>query len=110
MIIVKEDGIVIVLWQNGTLDTFLGELEGAYPGLKNENLIINLVAITTLTARELAKFLRLSENHRTRNKSFVLVSNHVSYEEVPERLNVVPTIREAKDLIDMDEIERDLEL
>jgi len=32
----------------------------------------------------------------------------LSYDEVPEEISVVPTLQEAKDLIEMEEIERDL--
>jgi len=38
------------------------------------------------------------------------VTNKVSYDDVPEEMCVVPTIQEANDLIEMEEIERDLEL
>jgi hypothetical protein len=110
MVIDKENGISIVLRENASLESFLEEFKQAYPGLRNDNLIINLVSFTNLGARELAPFLKLSDTHRARNKSFVLVTNRVSYDEVPGELNVVPTLQEAKDLIEMDEIERDLEL
>lgn len=41
-------------------------------------------------------------------KSFVLVSNAVTIDELPEEIIVVPSLKEAEDLIQMDEIQRDL--
>ena len=54
--------------------------------------------------------MELSNKHRGARKSFVLVTDKVTYEDVPEEINLVPTIQEAKDIIEMEEIERDLEL
>jgi hypothetical protein len=54
--------------------------------------------------------LELSDAHRKTKKSFVLVTEKVSYDEVPDKICVVPTLQEAKDIIEMEEIERDLEL
>jgi hypothetical protein len=48
--------------------------------------------------------------HRKANKSFVLVTDKVSYDEIPDEISLVPTIQEAMDLIEMEDIERDLEL
>jgi len=110
MIIDKEGGISIVFQENTSLSGFLQNLKEAYPGLKHENLIINLFSLSGLTPAELLKFLELSDKHRANKKSFVLVTNKVSYEDVPEELLVVPTLQEAKDIIEMEEIERDLEL
>ena len=56
------------------------------------------------------EFLNISNTHRAKRKSFVLVSNKVSFDEVPDEICVVPTLREARDIIEMEEIERDLEL
>jgi hypothetical protein len=110
MIIDKEGGISIVFQENTSLPGFLQNFQEAYPGLRHENLIINLFSFSGLTPAELLMFLELSDNHRANKKSFVLVTNKVSYEDVPEELLVVPTLQEAKDLIEMEEIERDLEL
>ena len=38
----------------------------------------------------------------------MLVTNAIGYEDAPENLSVVPSFQEAKDVIEMEEIERDL--
>ena len=40
--------------------------------------------------------------------SFVIVATNVSIDEIDEKLIVVPTLQEARDIIEMEEIERDL--
>ncbi len=110
MVIDKEDNISIIFQENTSLSKFLEDLKDAHPRLKFENLIINLTAFTNLSPAGAMKFQELSDKHRAGNKSFVLVSDKVTYDDLPEELLVVPTLQEARDLIEMEEIERDLEL
>ena len=53
-------------------------------------------------------FLKSSNDHRGDNKSFVIVNDTINIDTVPDELMVVPTLQEAKDVIQMEDIERDL--
>lgn len=110
MIFDKEGNTTTVLQENASLATFLTNLKSAYDKLQHDNLIINLFSFAKLSPDDVLEFLELSNAHRARKKSFVLVSNKVSFEEVPEEICLVPTLQEAKDIIEMEEIERDLDL
>lgn len=110
MIIDQDGGVSVVFQENTSLARFLDNLNEAYPRLKHENLIINLFSFSGLTQAELLKFTGLSDRHRANNKSFVLVTDKFSFEELPDELMVVPSLQEAKDLIEMEEIERDLDI
>ena len=72
--------------------------------------VVNLFSFETLTAGDVLEFLELSKTHKENGKSFVIVTNKVSYDEVPDEIMVTPTLQEAKDIIEMEEIERDLGL
>ncbi|WP_420601002.1 ribonuclease Z [Flagellimonas sp.] len=108
MIFDKEGTTTIVFQEKISLATFLENLNKAYPKLKHDNIIVNLFSFSKLTAGDVLEFLQISNAHKASNKSFVLVTNKVSYDEIPDGISVVPTIREAKDIIEMEEIERDL--
>ena len=110
MIFNKEGTTTIVFQENTSLKSFLSNLKGAYPGIKHDNIVVNLFSFDRLTANDVLEFLQLSNTHRASKKSFVLVTDKVTYEEVPDEICLVPTIREAKDIIEMEEIERDLDL
>ena len=110
MIFDKQGNITMVLQEKITLPKFVQNLIKAYPKIKNDHLIINLFSFAKLSTGDLLEFLDLSNRHRGANKSFVLVTNKVNYEDVPDEICVVPTIQEAKDIIEMEEIERDLGL
>ena len=53
-------------------------------------------------------FMPLSKLHKKAKKSFVIVTSDFDYNAVPEKLTVVPSLLEAHDIIEMEEIERDL--
>ncbi len=110
MIFDKDGTTTIVFQENIALTKFLENLKGAYSKIKNDNIIVNLFSFSELTSGDVLEFLQLSETHRSAGKSFVLVTNRVGYDEVPENIIVVPTLQEARDLVEMEEIERDLDL
>ena len=108
MIFDKEGTTTIVFQEKTSLKTFLDNLRKGYPKIKHDNIIVNLFSFSKLSAGDVLEFLDISTTHRNTNKSFILVTSKVSYDEIPDEINVVPTIQEAKDLIEMEEIERDL--
>lgn len=110
MIFNKEGTTTIVSQENASLQKFLENLKDAYKTLKNDHIIVNLFSFSLLSSGDLLEFLELSNTHRGSKKSFVLVTKKVSYDEAPDEICVVPTIQEAKDIIEMEEIERDLNL
>ena len=110
MIFDKEGTTTTVFQENTSLSIFLQNLNEGYSKLRHDNIIINLFSFDSLTANNILEFLQLSNQHRNSGKSFVLVTNKVSFEEIPDEICLVPTLQEAKDLIEMEEIERDLGL
>lgn len=72
------------------------------------NLVIDLSKYDRLTLEQLLHFLKLSTYHRSTKHSFVIVNNAVDVDDIPIEMTVVPTLTEARDLVEMEEIERDL--
>lgn len=110
MIFDKDGNTTIVLQENASLQIFIKNLNNNYPRIKKDHIILNLFSFTKLVADDILEFLQLSNTHRASGKSFVLVTEKVAYDDVPEEICVVPTIQEARDIIEMEEIERDLDL
>ncbi|WP_437400008.1 ribonuclease Z [Flagellimonas lutimaris] len=108
MIFDKDGTTTIVFQEKTTLGVFLENLNKAYPKLKHDNIVVNLFSFDKLTIGDILEFLDISNTHRALGQSFVLVTDKLNYDEVPEEISVVPTLQEAKDLIEMEEIERDL--
>ena len=108
MIFDKEGTTTTVFQEKTTITTFLANFNKAYSKLEYDNIIVNLFSFDNLTSGDILEFLQLSQKHKESGKSFVLVSNKVSFDELPDNITVVPTLQEAKDIIEMEEIERDL--
>lgn len=109
MIITKSESTSIVTNESMTITEFVKKLTDGYSGLKNDNIIVNLFSINKISTGDLLEFLPLSNEHRGKHKSFVIVASGVDFNNTPEQLEVVPSLQEAHDLIEMEEIERDLD-
>ena len=88
------------------LVVFLMKVTHEYKSFESKNMIIDLSGYEKLSSKEIATFLPLSQTHRKAKKSFVVVGNTDS--SATGKVVVVPTVQEALDTIEMDEIERDL--
>lgn len=87
---------------------FATHLEKNHDKFRNDNVVIDILKYGTLSLEELLAFLKLSNAHRKAKHSFVIVNDTINIDQVPEELVVVPTLQEAEDIIQMEEIERDL--
>lgn len=110
MVFNNEGNTTIVLQEKVSLKVFINNLLEAYPKIKGDHLIINLFSFNSLNTGDMLEFLDLSNTHRASGKSFVLVTDAITYDAVPDEICVVPSIQEARDMIEMEEIERDLDL
>ncbi|TLP81684.1 ribonuclease Z [Maribacter sp. ACAM166] len=110
MIFNKEASLIVISQEKISIDVFLQNLEKDYSKLKNDNLVIDLLSFTKLTPYNVISFLEMAKKHRENGKSFLLVSEKVSYDDVPQEINLVPTLQEARDVVEMEDIERDLGL
>lgn len=75
---------------------------------KNVNLILDFSGLINIELNKILLFSQISEAHRKNGKSFVIVCDGIEFDQVPDELIVVPTFKEAEDIIEMEEIERDL--
>lgn len=108
MILDTSNGIVTITQQSETIADLVKQINEVYPKIKNDNVIISLSGFKTLFLEDMLQFLLISTKHRASKHSFVLVTNMFNLNETPDELVIVPTIQEAIDIIEMEEIERDL--
>ncbi len=104
-----HDNFVIVKEKSNDLENFVFLLMPLMPNqLKEKNVIIDLLDYKSMSLKDLLLFQNVSDTHKESNKSFVLVNDALNPNELPEEMLVVPTLQEAEDLIEMEEIEREL--
>ncbi|WP_296316817.1 ribonuclease Z [Winogradskyella sp. UBA3174] len=108
MIIDRNENITIITQERASIKTLVNTIEQAYDNYKDYHLIIIISSLDTVCLEDVIEFLRLSNNHRGNKKSFVIVSAKANLDQMPDEILVVPTIQEAYDIIEMEDIERDL--
>ncbi len=106
---VEEKGnTVIIKDTQGNADAFLLKLTHEHKTFEKRNLILDITLDKNVTLKTINQFKPLSKTHRKGKKSFVIVADGIDFTEVHDSLVVVPTVLEAHDMIEMEEIERDL--
>ncbi|MFV9551156.1 ribonuclease Z [Algibacter sp. PT7-4] len=108
MIFNQNENTTIITQEKVSVIELVKKLQALYPKYKNNNIIIALTSLNTLTKAEIVEFLDISNTHKAAKHSFVIVSNKIDLDIVPNQLVVVPTIQEAHDIIEMEDMERDL--
>jgi hypothetical protein len=108
MIFDKNGNISIITQEKVSIVELVKKLDVIYSRFKNDNIIINLTSLKTLTTQDVVEFLNISNQHRKAKQSFVIVTDKIKLEDIPDELVIVPTMQEAYDIIEMEEIERDL--
>lgn len=105
----KHDTFQLIEDEKDNIADFGDFLEYIIPKeFKNENVVVDLMKYNPLILPELLNFLVVSNKHRAGKKSFVIINDTIDPDVIPEELIVVPTIQEAQDVIELEEIERDL--
>ena len=102
------DQTAVFSQENQDMKAFLAALSPLLEAHLSHHIIVALSEETPAEAIDISLFTQWSTDFKKSAKSFVLVTNAISYEDTPESLSVVPTLQEAKDVIEMEKIERDL--
>jgi hypothetical protein len=103
-----KENFLLISTEDESITEFASVLTQQHSDYKNDNIVIDLTKFKDIHTNHFLAFLELSNLHRNENKSFVLVNDAVVIDELPEELVVVPTLQEAEDMVQMDEIQRDL--
>ncbi len=110
MIFDKEDNITTIIQEKSTIIELVKKMQSTYPKFKNDHVIVNISVMAAVTPEDINEFLDLAKQHRAAKLSFVIVTNKVDLNKVPDELTVVPTLKEAHDIIEMEDMERDLDI
>ena len=88
---------------------FRDEIKRNYKSFSSLNIVVDLTLIKPVLSKHIKDFVELAGHHKNlSNKSFVIVTGPISLKRLPEGLTVVPTLHEALDTVEIEEIERDL--
>ncbi|MCP9200722.1 ribonuclease Z [Gramella sp. GC03-9] len=105
---IEKEKFLLVEDEAESLTDFTSEITRNHDLLKDSNVVVDLRKHHGIQKEHILGFLEVSNFHRNLNRSFVIVNDAISIDELPDELIVVPTLQEAEDMIQMDEIQRDL--
>lgn len=107
---VKTEGnITIIKDSQEDIAAFLKKITTQYTSFAPQNLILDLSKKADVTATDVLLFVDISTKHKKNGKSFIIVMNQsFDFNEATDKVMLVPTLQEAHDIIELEEIERDL--
>ncbi len=106
---VEHKGNTVVIKDTAeSVKEFLDKVVHEYKTFESHNIVLDLTHNPSVKNTDIKLFQTLSKQHKKRKKSFVIVASGIDFNSIPETINAVPTLLEAHDVIEIEEIERDL--
>ena len=106
--IMNKEKNIIVGPRNESIFDFNADFQKNYPDFLNKNVIVDLSEVVISKVSEILVFLNTAISHLKNGTSFVVIAPGIDIDLLPDELVVAPTMIEALDIIEMDEIGRDL--
>ena len=108
MIITQDGAISIITQDKTTIIELVKKLQTLYPKFKKNNVIVSLSPLNKVASQDIVEFLDIASTHKNSKQSFIIVTDKIDLDTLPNDIVVVPTLQEAYDIIEMEEMERDL--
>lgn len=108
MKVTSKGHTTVIKDSNGDLAEFIVKLTHQMNTFKTQNLIIDLTHYGAIEKKQVLLWKPLSAAHKQNKKSFVVVVSATDFTAFADNFIVVPSVLEAHDIIEMEEIERDL--
>ena len=108
MDIIKTKRYTLIKPIKNTFSNLIKELSLNEKSLKNNHLIIDISEKFNTDFVNLDVFLPLSRQHKQNGTSFVIVFNANFDDDLLDEMDIVPTLKEAEDIVEMDAISKDL--
>ncbi len=107
---IQDNTVTITYEQSDTIGRpFSDEIKRKHKNFSSKNIILDLSPMKNVLPKHIKDFVELATYHKEfKNKSFVVVTGPIGLKLLPNGINVVPTINEAFDTIEIEDIERDL--
>ncbi len=108
MKIEDKTSYILISSEENTFSTFMSIFEKEHFNYEEKHLIIKISDKFNSSKENILLFLRYAYEHQKNGTSFVIVLKDVTIDDFPETFNITPTLVEAEDVIEMENIQRDL--
>jgi hypothetical protein len=108
MKIEKKEGYLLFTTEEKVLSDVLSAFHTNTQKHAAENIIFNISDNLNIDAKDFSLFLKIASTKKAKGTTFVIINTTLNIDDLPEAINIVPTLQEAEDIIEMENIEREL--
>lgn len=108
MIIKKKKKYTLISSDENSFSDFYTLFLAHKNDFEKEHLVLLISDTLKVSKKEFLQFLDFSEQKKESGTSFVIINSNVNIDDFPENFNIVPTLQEAEDVLEMEAIEREL--
>ena len=108
MIVHKKKDYTFISSEKNSLTAFKNLLFENINDFKSVHLVIEINQKIITKNKDFSLFLKLAAQKKKSGTSFVIVNSIVNADDFPDHINIVPTLQEAEDILEMEAIERKL--
>ena len=108
MLITKREKYTLISSDENSFSDFFSSFLAKKDDFEKEHLVILISDNIITIKKEFMLFLDFSDKNKENGTSFVIVNSTINIDDFPKKYNIVPTIIEAEDILEMEEIEREL--
>lgn len=108
MLITRKDNYTLISSDGNSLKEVQTLLFENIKSFEKVHLVVQISKKVKIDAKEFLLFVNVAEQKQQNGTSFVIVNTTVNVNDFPEILNIVPTLQEAEDILEMEAIEREL--
>jgi hypothetical protein len=84
------------------------DLKTNLASLLSNHLVLEVSENLNIDDSKISLLLNIASSFKENGMSFVVIKSGIDIDDFPETLNIVPTLQEAEDILEMEAIERDL--
>lgn len=108
MEIVQKSDYILLKTTGESFSDFSNDFVNHHQKLAQNNIIIYLSSKLDLKEDDISIFLKYADIHQENGTTFVVIYKNIDVDCFPETFNIVPTLQEAEDVLEMENIQRDL--
>lgn len=108
MKITKKDTFTLISSDENSFTEFYESFLQKEKEFKNEHLVLEISEQINPNTQDFLLFLSIAHRKQQNGTSFVIINSNVNVDNFPEDFNIVPTLIEAEDILEMEAIEREL--
>ena len=108
MTITTQEKATIIKDFDSNIDALVLNINSDIDAYNQSNIILDITTYRGLKPKDLNQFLSFAKAQNKNKKSFVIAIEDFNFTKTSTKINIVPTVQEAFDIIELEEIERDL--